>query len=154
MLTGALQKSKESGGAGLELSGSSASSPLSLSTSWSFFIRYVLGGKAWDNLLEGRVSLKNSDHLLSPLSIICTAKTNLLASLIVDCLHDKERLRQRRKGSPVGNRTENASWPSASWNSQRLLWQEQLPRTVRDCRTSHATSWSCKVSYLVKLIES
>lgn len=33
MLTGALQKSKESGGAGLELSGSSASSPLSLSTS-------------------------------------------------------------------------------------------------------------------------
>ena len=88
-----------------------------------FAIRYVLSGKAWDNLLENKVCLILFPFRFSTALLISNTESSTFGVAyavikMTDCLHHKERLWQRRKRSTVGRRTEDPPWPSATGNLQ------------------------------------
>lgn len=97
-----------------------------------FAIRYVLSGKAWDNLLENKVASFLLPFFSLFLVYFCVFDVVhsvqdskvWMVLIIADCLHHKERLWQRRERSPVGSCTENSAWSSATRNHKPFQWQE------------------------------
>ena len=121
---------------------------------FKFAIRYILSGKAWDNLLEQKVS--PSPQILPFFSLVYfhQLQCNFPVSLITDCLHYQEGLWQRGKGSTMGYSTENPSRPSTCWNNQAICWEEQLPWALRDCRAGQTESGDCKVRFEIEVYRS
>lgn len=109
-----------------------------------FAIRYVLSGNAWTYLFERKVK-KPSLWDLCWLMQYSTGLSLLCYFPMSDCLHDKEGLRQRGKGSSMGYCAEDASWPPTSWHYESVQRQEQLPRAIGDRRAGQEASWDRKV---------
>ena len=82
-----------------------------------FAIRYILSGKAWQNLLENKVCICSCVSFLSIMvKAFMTIDLNWLFQNLPDCLHHQERLRQGGEGSSVGSCSEDPAWTSTTRN--------------------------------------
>ena len=94
-----------------------------------FAIRYILSGKAWDNLLENKVCFViiflNDAHFNTRIMSSITLVFNLIFFFfffffffcflsITDCLYYKERLWKRRERSTMGSCTEDPARSSTT----------------------------------------
>lgn len=89
-----------------------------------FAVRYILSGKAWDNLLERKASvymLYQLNFTIVHIYKLCfiTSLHGYLNELLafehgIDCLHNQEGLWPRGKGGTMGTCSEDFAWTAAT----------------------------------------